>query len=577
MTEPTLTLGHRLRTAFIPVQLTPDQEQRIGQEEQDSLRSRLLAVLPLMIGLHIVHLFLTMPWSPLRAMVDDPVVHLWADWLLLVHVCTGIAVLVPLGLAFFRRASRWVGPLTAMTYLLHGAAVAGIDQLNSGTILPYMGYALVIAVVVILTFRQAVVVYTLGGGAFMGAILLAQPDAATAISSLPTGLSIAVPCVVIVLALNNSRRNNFFLREVTAEQRRNLERLNNQLEERVQEQVAALVARSNEVETLNEQLSQRVRDRSRELANALRELAKHEPGHRAGLTGTVLAGRFQVGAELGAGGMGVVYEADDQLTGNSVAVKVMRNTVNVGADALGRFLREAETVSSVKHASIVKMLHVDVTPDGRLFQVQDRVHGMTLSVWLNRLEYFDVDVALTLVRILADALSAAHNQGIVHRDVKPANIMLLPTAPGLMLLDFGVAKMPSEATLTQHTAIGALLGTPAYMGPELWGGVGAASPAADIYAVGVVAFRMLAGRLPKRGGDGAVVSFDTVSMLGGDIGALLDRTLAPNPVDRPSAQDLASALGRHPGVDLAQRVARCALGPAAPPAIDGDHSHLSFI
>ncbi|MGZ3408080.1 MAG: serine/threonine-protein kinase, partial [Polyangia bacterium] len=179
----------------------------------------------------------------------------------------------------------------------------------------------------------------------------------------------------------------------------------------------------------------------------------------------MLGGRFVVEEIIGQGGMGSVWAGVDKSSGARVAIKVIQATSSRQLDALRRFIREAGATATVNHPAVVRMLHVDVSDDGLLFQVQELVVGETLTRRLGL--PWPPGEAARLGAVLAEALAAAHAEGVVHRDVKPDNVMLTTTAPGLKLLDFGIAKLYDAVSLGRETThAGVILGTPAYMAPE---------------------------------------------------------------------------------------------------------------
>src|SRR5579859_1836674 len=187
-----------------------------------------------------------------------------------------------------------------------------------------------------------------------------------------------------------------------------------------------------------------------------------------------------------------------------------------------RFIREVGATAAVTHPAVVRMLHLDVGDDGLLFQVQELVEGETLTR-LGGLAWTAPEVA-RLGITLADALAAAHAAGVVHRDVKPDNLMLTTAAPGLKLLDFGIAKL-FEAS-GEGTAARVVIGTPGYMAPEQSSG-GEITDRADIYAAGVLLFQLLTGELPK----------DRPAPW-----PILDACLRQNAASRPSAATLRDTL-----------------------------------
>lgn len=535
----------RLRKAFRVVPLSPEADAEQRQEEAEINRGRLQILLPFMIVVNLVHVvlyYLAMGLGLDELWNVSADILRWADGLYWVHLITALVALVPAVALYLvpKPTPRWLGPAAGLVYQLHAAAVTGVDQLNTGTVLPYIGYTLVNAVTVAMTPRQSIVFYGLSTVAFMVALTLGQPDPVLRSAVMPSGPSVMVPGVMIAWFFHQSRRRDFYFRRTIAAQRVELERLNGELRETVEEQVVSLKARAEEVERLNLALRERVRDRSRALAAALGKLAEHEAPAPASLEGTVLAGRYLLGRRLGAGGMGVVHEAEDLETGDPVAVKVIRHRERVTKAVLARFLREVETAATIEHPAVVRMHQVDVTPDGVLFQVQELVRGRPLSEVLDRGSgRLGCSQGLRILVTLCSALEAAHAQGVVHRDVKPSNLMLVDGDPGVKLLDFGIAR-PQGEELASLTATGAVIGTPAFMAPELWEGE-VAGPAADVYAVGVTAVRMLTGRLPRlRGGFGELSLDDG---LPAELVGLLRRCLDVNPEARPSAAELVLAFG----------------------------------
>ena len=209
-----------------------------------------------------------------------------------------------------------------------------------------------------------------------------------------------------------------------------------------------------------------------------------------------LGDRYRIERELGAGGMATVYLAEDLKHHRRVAVKVLRPDL---AAALGsdRFLREIEVAASLTHPHILP-LHDSGAADGFLYYVMPYIEGESLAARIAREGELPVPEAVRILRDVVDALASAHAHGVVHRDIKPDNVML--AGRHALVMDFGVAKAISEATGRQTiTTMGVALGTPAYMAPEQ----AAADPhidhRADIYAVGVMAYELLAGQRPFTG------------------------------------------------------------------------------
>ena len=204
-----------------------------------------------------------------------------------------------------------------------------------------------------------------------------------------------------------------------------------------------------------------------------------------------LAGRYEIEREIGAGGMATVYLAEDVKHHRKVAVKVLRPDL---AAALGpeRFLREIEIAANLTHPHIVP-LYDSGEADGFLYYVLPYIEGESLRDKVTREGELPIGDAVRILRDVVDALSDAHERGVVHRDIKPDNVLL--TKHHAVVMDFGVAKAVSEATGRQAlTTAGVALGTPAYMAPEQAVADPHVDHRADIYAVGAVAYELLTGR-----------------------------------------------------------------------------------
>ena len=276
-------------------------------------------------------------------------------------------------------------------------------------------------------------------------------------------------------------------------------KLNAELEGRVQAQVAEIMKRASDVEALNGQLRLRVAERSRELALALRHAAaKTDDGKHVLSPGTLFANRLLLRERLGEGGMGIVFAADDRVTGRTVAVKVMGGALD--AASLRRFLVEAEAAATIADPAIVKTLHVDVDASGRAFLIQELVEGVTLHAFALQRARHDPGVVARIGAGIASAVAAAHAAGIIHRDVKPSNVMLCRQSPAIRVLDFGISKIQRTDDATVTAAAG-IMGTPAYMAPEQARDASGVSAACDVYALGVVLFELATGSLPFEGVD----------------------------------------------------------------------------
>lgn len=212
------------------------------------------------------------------------------------------------------------------------------------------------------------------------------------------------------------------------------------------------------------------------------------------LVGTVLADRYLVKEKLGEGGMGEVYLAEHVRMKRKVAVKVMRRAMVSDAEAIGRFHREAENASQITHPNVAAVYDFGETPDKLAYLAMEYVPGESLTRILERERLVHHIRASDLVGQIADALMAAHALGILHRDLKPDNVMVARTRADtdlVKLLDFGIARVMGRET-QNLTRTGLVVGTPEWMSPEQIAGE-KLDARADIYALGLIAFRLLAG------------------------------------------------------------------------------------
>jgi tetratricopeptide (TPR) repeat protein/tRNA A-37 threonylcarbamoyl transferase component Bud32 len=218
-------------------------------------------------------------------------------------------------------------------------------------------------------------------------------------------------------------------------------------------------------------------------------------GDIAARVSAALADRYRIERELGQGGMATVYLAEDLKHRRRVAVKVLRPEL---AESIGgtRFLREIEIAAQLTHPHILP-LHDSGEAGGFLYYVMPFVEGETLRARLAREGALSATDASRYLRELADALAYAHGHGVVHRDIKPENVML--SGRHALVMDFGVAKAVSEAADQGLTTVGMTLGTPAYMAPEQAVADPKIDHRADLYALGVMGYEMIAGRTPFDG------------------------------------------------------------------------------
>jgi eukaryotic-like serine/threonine-protein kinase len=216
-----------------------------------------------------------------------------------------------------------------------------------------------------------------------------------------------------------------------------------------------------------------------------------------------LGSQYRIERELGRGGMGMVFLARDTTLDRPVAVKVMHPDLSVHGSITQRFLAEARMIARLRHPNIVSV-HTAGEATGIFYYVMDHVPGESLRERLNVAGKLDNDEAVRIIGDIADALAAAGLAGLIHRDVKPENILLDSATGRAMLADFGIARVAAAEVEAQLTGQGVAVGTPTYMSPEQAAGEGVDSRS-DIYGLGVVAYEMLAGQPPFRGPNGAAV------------------------------------------------------------------------
>ena len=214
------------------------------------------------------------------------------------------------------------------------------------------------------------------------------------------------------------------------------------------------------------------------------------------LIGQIIAGAYRIVRVVGEGGMGKVYEAQHLRLGHrKVAIKVLHPEFSRDRDVVSRFQREAESASSITHPNVIQVFDVDTTADGRPFLVGEFLEGEELGDHLERVGKLDIGTAVNLVRQVCRALSAAHERGVVHRDMKPENVFLTKQreAVHIKVIDFGISK--SGHGETHLTRTGMIIGTPAFMAPEQARG-DKVDVRADVYATGALLYTMLTGKRP---------------------------------------------------------------------------------
>jgi eukaryotic-like serine/threonine-protein kinase len=281
-----------------------------------------------------------------------------------------------------------------------------------------------------------------------------------------------------------------------------------------------------------------------------------------------LADRYALDRDLGKGGMASVVLARDLTNDRMVALKVLHAelTSTVGGD---RFKREIRVAARLQHPHILSILDSGETPGGQLWFTMPFVEGENAYERLEREKQFAPGEALRIATATASALAYAHEQGVVHRDIKPDNIML--AGDQVLVADFGVARAASEVA-EKLTATGMIVGTPTYMSPEQASGDKAIDGRADIFALGCVLYEMLAGEPPFKGPNpqatlmrrfmGPPRPLRPMVMIPEHVEAAIVRSLAKDPAERfATASEFADALAGRPS--------------AAPKAAVADHTAVA--
>jgi serine/threonine-protein kinase len=264
--------------------------------------------------------------------------------------------------------------------------------------------------------------------------------------------------------------------------------------------------------------------------------------------GRVIAGRYSVLRRLGGGGMGVVYLAEHTALQKRVALKLLHAHYATEPDVVLRFLNEARAAAMVGHRNIVDALDFGQAEDGAPFLVLEYLEGRDLAHELESQGRLSVRRAAQLGLQIAAGLGAAHKKGIVHRDLKPDNVFLVegePADTAVRILDFGISKIAQANSSGGGTKTGAVMGTPSYMSPEQFLDASRVDARCDVYALGVLLYQMLTGRVPfsapSFGALAVVVTQEkapSVALLRPDLPprlvALVDAMLAKDPAQRPA-------------------------------------------
>ena len=261
-------------------------------------------------------------------------------------------------------------------------------------------------------------------------------------------------------------------------------------------------------------------------------------------TGQVFGSRYELVSRIAIGGMGEVWKANDSVIGRTVAIKILKDEYMGDSGFRERFRAEARHAALVNHEGIANVFDYG-EEEGSAYLVMEMVPGEALSSILEREKILPASRVLSIVAQTASALHAAHQAGLVHRDIKPGNLLITPDG-SVKITDFGIARLADQVPLT---ATGQVMGTVQYLAPEQAGGK-PASPATDVYSLGIVAYEALAGKRPFRGESQVAIAMAQIkekppelpSSIPSAVRALVMSCMAKKPEGRPaSAQDLAQA------------------------------------
>ncbi|MBH0116934.1 serine/threonine protein kinase [Salinibacterium sp. NG253] len=290
-------------------------------------------------------------------------------------------------------------------------------------------------------------------------------------------------------------------------------------------------------------------------------------------SGLTFGGRYQLSSRVAIGGMGEVWQATDLVIGRTVAIKILKDEYLGDPGFLERFRAEARHAALVNHEGIANVFDYG-EEEGSAYLVMELVPGEALSAILERERVLDPDRVLDIVSQTAAALQAAHAAGLVHRDIKPGNLLITPEGR-VKITDFGIARIADQVPLT---ATGQVMGTVQYLSPEQASGH-PASPTTDIYSLGIVAYEALAGRRPFTGESQVAIAMAQINetppelpmTVSEPVRNLVYACLAKSPGDRPAS---ASHLSR-----AAQSLRRgdVAAAATAVPGILGDNSHAATV
>ncbi|GIH05885.1 hypothetical protein Rhe02_39520 [Rhizocola hellebori] len=284
-------------------------------------------------------------------------------------------------------------------------------------------------------------------------------------------------------------------------------------------------------------------------------------------SGVLLSGRYRLDERIASGGMGDVWRGTDEVLGRTVAIKIMLLALLEERGFVERFRTEARTMATINHPGVVRIY--DFGHDQVAYLIMEYIEGETLSSTLNRVGRLTPARTMSLVAQTAEALHAAHEKGVVHRDVKPGNLLVRPNGT-LVLTDFGIAR---SAAAAQLTATGAVLGTASYLAPEQASGI-PATAASDVYSLGVVAYQCLSGHRPFEGETPLEIAMKHVNGVARPlpddvpmpIRQVVERAMAKDPAARWGSAEQFATAARRAGTQMAT-VGATVTAPAPPTVV----------
>lgn len=598
MPERAVQPGRLARLLDPLLTVAPEDRAAVRTEIGERNARHLRVLVPVTFPLHLIGL-----WTGLRGMGPDAseTTRQWLEVLATLHLFMFVPATLLLALLYLERSrgGGWTrmrnlsGELFVFLYAIFGALVSANAQRARPNIDIFT--LCLLAGAFLATPARASVPSALAGGALLSAAIVHfGADEAHVRSMLANTVSMTVGAIVFARVIYTSNVREIAARRLSERRGDELATVNASLEGKVAEKVGEVMSQAKELARLNAQLEARVEERSRELSEALEQLARARP--RVLAPGRVLDDRVRIVGFLAEGGMGTVYSAVDTRSNEPVAVKLVKASFGDQPDELQRFLREARAGARVVHPGVARTLHVDVSSEGLLYQVQELVDGVPLARVLATSTIAPRDAA-ALGGVLAQALAAAHAKGVVHRDVKPSNVMLTTNEPGLKVLDFGISKLALEERETPLTASSHILGTPESMAPEQILTPSQITDRCDVYLLGLVLYRMITGRSPYTASSASEFlmahAFEEAIPIGSlqrevspSLARLIHACLAKSPSARPAMGRVAEVLEEERGTAVALEVSRALLddvqaspsqtGPLGPEAVTRDARGASY-